>query len=111
MHFSYFSSGLESIFLAGKHYKGQMRSNHFSDFLFLFLVTFPISLNFLKQIMLGENLLLSQGHQVNQNKGEKLTNIYLLLLVVESLNLGQIAVLGVKRGGRASEDIGLDVLC
>lgn len=36
MHFPYFSSGLESIFLAGKHYKGQMRSSHFSDFLFLF---------------------------------------------------------------------------
>lgn len=61
--------------------------------------------------MLGENLLLSQGYQVNQNKGEKLTSIYLLLLVVESLNLDQITVLGVKRGGRASEDIGLGVLC
>ena len=61
--------------------------------------------------MLGENLLLSQGYQVNQNKGEKLTSIYLLLLVVESLNLDQITVLGVKRGERASEDIGLGVLC
>ena len=61
--------------------------------------------------MLGENLLLSQGYQVNQNKGEKLTSIYLLLLVVESLNLDQITGLGVKRGGRASEDIGLGVLC
>lgn len=35
----------------------------------------------------------------------------MLLLVVESLKLGQMTVLGVKRGGRASEDMGLGVLC
>lgn len=76
-----------------------------------FCVTFHISLNFLKQIMLGVNFLLSQGHQVNQKKGEKSTNIYQQFLAGESLTLSQVTALGIKRDGRALGDIGLVLLC
>ena len=61
--------------------------------------------------MLGVNFLLSQGHQVNQKKGEKSANIYQQLLAGESLTLSQVTALGIKRDGRALGDIGLVLLC